>query len=210
MPTSRKLLVSGLEAMGLELTEPQHDKLIEYLQLLLKWNEHFNLTSVRDEQEAVHRHLLDSLACVQYLEGEHYLDVGSGAGLPGIPISIALPDARVDCMDSNGKKTRFIRQAVSDLGLNNVAVIQSRVEEFRFELGYDAVLSRAFSDLPQMLALCGHLCRSGGRFYAMKGVDPREETAVLGKEYIVSQLHKINVPGLEEQRHLVVIERMTK
>lgn len=207
MPLVRQRLEDGLDALNVTLSDMQINLLLGYIKLMIKWNKSFNLTSVRTDVDIIDRHILDSLACLSLLEGERVIDAGSGAGLPGIPIAIARPSIRVACLDSNGKKTRFLRQVKSHLGLENVEVIHSRLEEFRPPVGYDAVLSRALSDLKLMLDQSWHLCIEGGRFYAMKGIMPTEELEVLGGEVSVFAVHRLNVPGIDEQRHLVVIDK---
>lgn len=154
----------------------------------------------------VSHHLLDSLAAVPYFHGEAVLDVGSGGGLPGIPLAIARPEVRVTLIDSIAKKTAFLLQVKAELGLKDLQVITGRVEDFRPEAGFDVVTSRAFSDLREFVALTRHLLNPGGRWLAMKGLYPHEEIALLPVGVKVSADHALRVPGLEASRHLIVLE----
>lgn len=198
------LLKSGLQAMLLELPPPTQAKLLAYLQLLEKWNRHYNLTAVRDPQEMVPRHLLDSLAVLPFLRGPRVIDVGTGAGLPGIPLALARPDFHFTLLDSNIKKISFVRQAIVELGLKNADVTHARVEELDHAT-FDTVLARAFASLPDFLSTAGALCAPGGRILAMKGVFPAEEVAQAGDNYRI-EVKVLTVPGLQAQRHLVLVE----
>lgn len=201
------LLARGIERLGLELDEAARGLLLDYLALLGKWNRAFNLTAVRDPAEMVVKHLLDSLAVAPWLEGERFVDVGAGAGLPGIPLAIAKPAMHFTEIDSNGKKTRFMAQAVRELGLTNVEVHHSRVEAWRVEAPFDGVLSRAFASLADMVTVAGHLCAPGGRLYAMKGQAPDDELVALPRGWRVERIHSLTVPGLDAERCLVVLAR---
>lgn len=181
------------------------EQLSAYLDLLEKWNRAYNLTAVRLRQEMVVRHLLDSLAILPYLRGRCFLDVGSGAGLPGVPLAICLPDREFVLLDSNGKKTRFLFQVCLALGLDNVQVMDSRLESYRPTQPFDGVLSRAFASLPDMVTLCAHLVQSGSCLYAMKGPGPEVETESLRAAGLQVSLERLDVPGLDEQRSLVMI-----
>jgi 16S rRNA (guanine527-N7)-methyltransferase len=198
-------LQRGCEALGLAPDSAQQERLLDYLALLLKWNNAYNLTSVRDPAQMVTRHLLDSLAVAPHLGGGHIIDVGTGAGLPGVPLAIIFPGTRFALLDSNGKKTRFLFQVKTALCLDNMQIHHARVESFRPPELFEAVLSRAFASLADMAAGCGHLLAPAGRLLAMKGAYPEEELAALGPEYKVSAVHVLDVPGLDEQRHLVEI-----
>ncbi|MET0093851.1 MAG: 16S rRNA (guanine(527)-N(7))-methyltransferase RsmG, partial [Sedimenticola sp.] len=167
--TWEKQLTDGLRRMDIDLSEQQQGLLLDYLALLLKWNNAFNLTAVRDPAEMVARQLLDSLSILDMVRGPRVLDVGTGPGLPGIPLAIALPDAHFTLLDSNGKKTRFVQQAKTALGLSNVEVVNGRVESFRPDIPFDTVTSRAFAALPKMVELTRHLVAGGGQLLAMKG-----------------------------------------
>lgn len=177
-----------------------------YLQLLVKWNRAYNLTAVRDPQQMVTRHLLDSLAVVPHLSGERIIDVGSGAGLPGIPLALALPEREFVLLDSNGKKSRFQIQARGELGLHNVAVVNSRVEEYRPDRLFDTVITRAFASVTDILSSSRHLLAPNGEVLAMKGTLPESELETLPHGFQLIETINIKVPGLEqEQRHLLRI-----
>jgi 16S rRNA (guanine527-N7)-methyltransferase len=200
-------LREGLLQLGLDLPSAAQDQLLAYLQLLHKWNRAYNLTAVRDPAQMVSRHLLDSLAVAPLLQGRYFADIGTGAGLPGIPLAIALPEARFTLVDSNGKKIRFVTQAVAELGLPNVEPLQQRVEEWQPPRRFDGVLSRAFASLADMVAACDHLLAPEGCFYALKGQYPTAELSDLPKHYTVSACHTLAVPGETGERHLVTISR---
>jgi 16S rRNA (guanine527-N7)-methyltransferase len=195
----------GCDELKLFPGAAQRQQLMEYLALLSKWNKAYNLTSVRDETQMVTRHLLDSLAIAPFLTGQRFIDVGTGAGLPGVPLAIMCPDREFHLLDSNGKKTRFLFQVKTALGLDNIVVHQARVESFSAAEPYDAVLSRAFASLQDMVHGCRHLLASDGCFLAMKGALPTEELASVHSDFPQSAVYPLRVPGLNEQRHLVVI-----
>jgi 16S rRNA (guanine527-N7)-methyltransferase len=182
-------------------------RLIQYVALLDKWNRVYNLTAVRDNEKAVSVHLLDCLAVVPYLRGTRVLDVGSGAGLPGIPIALARPEIRVTMLDSSHKKTAFLRQALADLQLGNAEIVCERAESWRPARKFDSVISRAFAELPEFVRLTEHLLAPGGLLAAMKGLHPYEEIEKLPREFRVTQVRRLVVPGLEAERHLVLMER---
>jgi len=198
-------LQSGCVQLGLKLDEQQFDALLAYLDLLLKWNKAYNLTAVRDVSQMVMRHLLDSLAVAPLLSAGRSLDVGTGAGLPGVPLAILYPEREFHLLDSNGKKTRFLFQVKTALGLDNMEVHHARVESFQADPLFDTILSRAFASLEDMMQGCGHLLQPEGSFFAMKGIYPTQELDTLALEGIVPVVHPIVVPGLEEQRHVVTI-----
>ncbi len=199
-------LAAGIAALGLALPDGAEAKLLAYLALLDKWNRVYNLTAVRDTERMVSHHLLDSLAAVPYFNGKLVLDVGSGGGLPGIPLAIARPELQVTLIDSIAKKTAFLLQAKAELGLANLNVVTNRVENFRPETGFDVVTSRAFSDLKEFVTLTRHLLKPTGRWLAMKGLYPHEEIALLPVGVKVSVDYELVVPGLEASRHLIVLE----
>jgi len=206
--TDQQQLAAGVAALGLALPDGAEAKLLAYLALLDKWNRVYNLTAVRDTGRMVSHHLLDSLAAVPYFEGETVLDVGSGGGLPGIPLAIARPELQVTLIDSIAKKTAFLLQAKTELGLDNMAVVTGRVEDFRPQAGFDIITSRAFSDLREFATLTRHLLNPGGRWLAMKGLMPHEEIVLLPDWVRVSANIELAVPGLEASRHLIVLERV--
>lgn len=196
-------LEQGLQQAELNLPESVRQKLLDYLALLEKWNKVHNLTAVRDPEEMVTLHLLDSLSVLPYIKAKRLLDVGSGAGLPGIPLAICLPDLQVTVMDSSHKKASFMRQAKAELDIPNLEVVCDRVEKYQPEQLFDIVISRAFSDLAEFVALTRHLCAPGAQWLAMKGVYPYEELAQLKIQ--PSQVVPLLVPGLAAQRHLVFL-----
>ena len=207
----KKRLLDGCKQLSLDeqLLSPQAiDKLLAYHQLLIKWNKAYNLTAVRDPVEMISRHLLDSLAIIPFLQGERWIDVGSGAGLPGIVLAIIFPHKTLHLLDSNGKKTRFLFQVKTELQLANVTVHHSRVEQFQPAEGYDGVLSRAFATLEDMVVGSRQLLNPDGHFYAMKGVYPEDELKQLSasqKRIMVKACHALQIPGEPGQRHLLVI-----
>lgn len=199
------LLQQGCAALQLSVDTHQHERLLGYLALLSRWNQIYNLTAVRDEAQMVTRHLLDSLAIAPYLTGQRFIDVGTGAGLPGIPMALVFPQREFHLLDSNGKKTRFLFQVKTALGLDNMVVHQARVESFRVAEPFDMVLSRAFASLQDMVHGCRHLLAPGGRLLAMKGAHPTRELEAVGRECPEIAVYPLVVPGLGEQRHLVEI-----
>jgi 16S rRNA (guanine527-N7)-methyltransferase len=204
---SDRLLEKGAVELGLALGRGERSMLLQYLALLEKWNQAYNLTAIRDVGRMVTGHLLDCLSIVPYLTGTRMLDAGSGAGFPGIPVAVARPDIQVVLLDSNQKKTAFLRQAVADLRLKNATVVCERVEAWRTGEKFDFIISRAFAEIAEFIALTEHLLAPGGVFAAMKGVYPFEEIERLPPGLRVRQSHALAVPGLEAERHLVLIER---
>ncbi len=198
-------LQQGCAALQLSVDERQQQQLLDYLSLLSRWNQTYNLTAVRDEAQMVTRHLLDSLAIAPYLAGQRFLDVGTGAGLPGVPLAVLFPEREFHLLDSNGKKTRFLFQVKTVLCLDNMVVHHARVGSFQAAKPFDAVLSRAFASLPDMVHGCRHLLAPGGRLLAMKGVQPAQEMQAVSHECAEIVVHSLIVPGLDEQRHLVEI-----
>ena len=196
-------LDNGLQEAGISLSQDAKQKLLDYLDLIQKWNKVHNLTAVRDPEEMVTLHLLDSLSVLPFIEGAHLLDVGSGAGLPGIPLAICKPDLQVTVLDSSHKKASFMRQAKAELGLANLEVICGRVEAYQPPQLFDIVISRAFSDLGEFMQLTRHLGNAGAQWLAMKGVYPFEELAQISIK--PTQVLPLKVPGLEAQRHLVIL-----
>lgn len=203
-------LSDGIEVLGLALPRETQTRMLQYLALIRKWNQVHNLTAVREPEAMLVRHLLDSLAILPHVAGPRIADVGSGAGLPGIPLALARPEWRVTLIETNHKKTAFLQQARIELDLNNVEVMTERVENFHPVDGFDVVISRAFSDLADFASLAGHLCapgNGGGRLVAMKGVYPHEELAQLPAQFMVEKILPVTVPGLEAERHLVLIKQ---
>lgn len=201
-------LAQGLAQMEIALAAPVQEKLLDYLALMIKWNKVHNLTAVRDPEEMVTLHLLDSLAVLPHLQAERLLDVGSGAGLPGIPLAICRPEMQVTVLDSSQKKASFMRQAKAELGIGNLQVVCGRVEQHQPELRYDVIISRAFSDLNLFLNLTTHLGMAGTQWIAMKGVYPHEELAEIDLQ--PSSVVPLRIAGLEAQRHLVFLKRDTE
>ncbi|EGQ7791114.1 TPA: 16S rRNA (guanine(527)-N(7))-methyltransferase RsmG [Vibrio cholerae] len=193
---------------SLTVTEQQREQLVGYVQLLDKWNKAYNLTSVRDPMEMLVKHILDSLVVSPHLVGERFIDVGTGPGLPGIPLAIMHPDKEFVLLDSLGKRIRFLKQVIHDLKINNVLPVQSRVEEFDPESGFDGVLSRAFASMTDMVNWCQHLPKpNGGVFLALKGVRPDDEISLLPEWCSVTDIKALQVPELEGERHLVILSR---
>lgn len=198
-----------LSATPLQLTLEQKKAQLHYLTLLNHWNKAYNLTAVRQPEQMLSRHIMDSLSVAPFLQGERLLDVGSGAGLPGIPLAIAQPERQLTLLDSAGKRTRFLTHIRQQLGLKNVTVIQSRAENFRPALPFDGILSRAFASLSTLLNQCHPLLGSNGRFYAMKGKLAAEELSEITPGFSVTEIIPLRVPGLfNEDRHLVVIKKI--
>jgi len=204
--TAQAQLAAGIAALGLVLPDGAAPRLLAYLALLDKWNRVYNLTAVRDTERMVSHHLLDSLATVPFFQGGRVLDVGSGGGLPGIPLAIARPSLQVTLIDSVAKKTAFLTQAKMELGLDNVNVVTGRVEDYRPETKFDLITSRAFSDLEEFVTLTRPLLDPAGRWFAMKGLYPHGELALLPDNVKVSANHVLDVPGLDATRHLIVLE----
>ena len=202
METCRKILVSGLEALNLSIAEDKVGQLLGFIKLLEKWNKAYNLTAIRDREDMVRLHLLDSLAIVPFIEGKRVIDIGTGAGLPGIPLAIYLPDIEFVLLDSNAKKTRFVQQAIIDLKLGNVSVCHNRVEQYHPEKGFDTAITRAFAGLSDIVQLTAHLLNKDGVLLAMKGQAPE----VLELESALTTLIPVNVPGITAERCLVRIQ----
>lgn len=196
-----------VQLLGLEASAKQLALFEQYLLLLKKWNKAFNLTAIRDLPTMLELHLVDSLAIAKFIEGESFIDVGTGPGLPGIPLAILMPDKSFHLLDSNGKKTRFLQQAKSELGLENIHVVNTRVEQYQPEQSFDAVLSRAFAKCADMLEGSEHLCKSGGKFYAMKAQVEQIELQAIKKPY---KVQAVNWPGSQVERQLVIIDHISE
>lgn len=206
-PVWQRQLDEGLTQMDIKLDAGQQRQLLAFLALLAKWNKAFNLTAVRDEREMVSRQLLDSLSILSFVTTHHLLDAGAGGGLPGIPLAITLPDTHFTLLDSNGKKTRFLKQCVLELELRNVDVIHSRAEVYQPVELFTQISSRAFTALDNQVSWCDHLLAGNGEFLAMKGQYPDDEVAALGRGWQVNSSHKLAVPGVEGERSLLIIGR---
>ena len=201
----RQRLSAGIRDLHLTLDAAAIERLLDYVDLLVRWNAAYNLTAVRDPAEMVPRHLLDSLAILPHVAGATLADLGSGAGLPGIPLAIAAPEREIQLVDSNGKKARFLREAVRRLALAKTRVAESRVE--RVEGTFDCITARAFASLGDMLAWGGHLLAREGRWLALKGRFPDEELAAVPAGFRVEKVVALAVPGLAAERHLVIVRR---
>lgn len=203
-------LARGIQTLGLDIDAATQQRLLDYLALLAKWNKAYNLTAVRDVDEMVSRHLLDSLSIIPSFEaagGERWLDVGSGGGMPGIPLAILFPGKFLTLLDSNGKKTRFLTQVKLELKLDNLQVIHSRVEAFQPEQPFNGIVSRAFSSLEDFTNWTRHLGDTQTNWLAMKGVHPSDELAALPEDFRVEAERALAVPGCQGQRHLLILRR---
>ena len=205
-------LAEGIAALGLALPQETVDRLLAFGELLLKWNKVYNLTAIRNPQEVITHHLLDSLAVLPHLGAVNRLaDIGSGGGLPGVVLAIVHPGLIVTSIETVGKKASFQQQAKIELGLGNFGVFNKRVEQVQADAlpggAADGVISRAFSSLADFVNLSGHLVAEGGALYAMKGVNPADEVAALPAGWTVTETHALTVPGLDAERHLLVIRR---
>ncbi|MDX1346028.1 MAG: 16S rRNA (guanine(527)-N(7))-methyltransferase RsmG [Sedimenticolaceae bacterium] len=198
-------LTRGASQLGIELDKATAEKLLAYLDLLYKWNRAYNLTAIRDEKEAVALQLLDSLSILPFIGDGPLLDIGSGGGLPGIPIAICRPEQPTTLLDSNGKKTRFLKQARLELGLENVQVIHERIENWHPGTLPKIITSRAFASLAQILDWCRHLLTPETRLVAMKGQYPQEELDEIREENLGIETRKVAIPGIDAQRHIVII-----
>ena len=204
MNNCRSQLEQGLDALALQLDAAQIDSLLNFIQLIVKWNKAYNLTAIRDPTEMVACHLLDSVAILPYLRAPRIADIGTGAGLPGIPLAICHPDWHFTLLDSNSKKTRFVQQAALELKLKNVSVVHSRVELFKPETLFSTVICRAFAAMPDIWQTTAHLLAADGLLLAMKGKQPDQELAELNIAYRIAPL---NVPGIDADRCLVLLEK---
>lgn len=197
-------LASGVAEMGLPVSAEMQQSLLSYLALLAKWNKVYNLTAVRNPLEMVTMHVLDSLSVLPYIKGRRLLDVGSGGGLPGIVLAICLPELQVVTIDTVQKKAIFMRQVKGELALDNLEVVHARVEAYEAEAPFDMIISRAFSEVDQFMALTQHLLAEDGHWFAMKGVSPKAELDALK---VSGEVYPLSVAGLDAERHLAVIEK---
>ncbi|HTD03114.1 16S rRNA (guanine(527)-N(7))-methyltransferase RsmG [Undibacterium sp.] len=203
------MLADGVKALALPINNDQIDNMISYLTLLSKWNSVYNLTAVRDPREMVRQHLLDSLSAAHaFKDAGNVLDVGAGGGLPGMILAITYPGVRISMIDTVSKKTAFLTQAKTELGLANVSVHTGRVEALQVAQKFDVITSRAFSELNNFVNWSGHLLAEGGQFIAMKGVAPDAEIERLPAGWQVTAVEPLRVPGLDAERHLVYIQRI--
>ena len=206
----RTALLSGITDLSLTVDNTAIDLLLAYHQLLIKWNKAYNLTAVRDPMQMVSRHLLDSLSLIPYIDGQRFIDVGTGAGLPGIILAITFPERQFDLLDSNGKKTRFLNQVKMELELSNITIHQCRVEQYHPQQAYDGILSRAFATLADMVNGSQHLLSPKGKFYAMKGLYPHQELSDMEKAYKVEACHSLHIPNEEGERCLLILSKVSQ
>lgn len=200
-------LEAGCSALGLSITEQQSQQLLTYIALIEKWNKAYNLTAIKSVDEMLGLHLLDSLSVAPHITQNRLIDVGTGAGLPGIPLAIVLPQKHFTLLDTNSKRTRFMLQAKGELGLDNISVVKSRVEEYQEPEPFEAVLSRAFASLIDMINGCEHLLTHKGMYLAMKGLEPTEEYPLLPDSAKLVEVKPLVVPEVSAQRHLVLVEK---
>ncbi len=202
MEACRNILISGLKTLNLSFKPEQIEQLLAFIKLIAKWNKAYNLTAVRNNEDMARLHILDSLAILPHIEGKRVIDIGTGAGLPGIPLAIFLPEVEFVLLDSNAKKTRFVQQVILELKLKNVSVIHSRVEDYQPKLGFDIITTRAFTNLADMVKMTAHLLSPDGVLLAMKGLIPEAELAEINAK---TTLIPIKVPEVEAERCLVRI-----
>ncbi|HKS93784.1 MAG TPA: 16S rRNA (guanine(527)-N(7))-methyltransferase RsmG [Gammaproteobacteria bacterium] len=202
-----RLLETGMAELGLKLPTDAPAMLCSYIEVLQQWNRKYNLTAVRAPAQIVSRHILDSLAAAPWVHGTRVLDVGTGAGLPGIPLAVAFPERHFTLLDSHGKKTRFVTHAATVLGLRNVEVVQARVETYRAPEPFATVITRAFAALGEFLGVSAHLGAAGTRWLAMKGAPPADELQALPAGFRLVAVHALKVPGLDAARCVVEVER---
>lgn len=195
-----------LNEANIALSVEQKQLLLGYIQLLTKWNKAYNLTSVRDPIQMLSRHILDSIVVSPYLQGNQFIDVGTGPGLPGIPLAIIKPECQFTLLDSLGKRVRFLKQVQFELGLKNILPVQHRVEDYTNQQ-FDGVISRAFASLQDMVSWCQHLLNENGRFYAMKGIYPKSEIEDIKMLAIVESVKELDVAGTEGKRHLIILQK---
>ncbi|MFT2092802.1 16S rRNA (guanine(527)-N(7))-methyltransferase RsmG [Paraglaciecola sp. 2405UD69-4] len=199
------LLRKSIKNTLLNVSEQQQELLIDYILMVNRWNKAFNLTSIREPEKMVIKHIVDSIVVAPYLDKTHYIDVGTGPGLPGIPLAIMCPDKHFVLLDSLGKRVRFMKQVAHELGIKNIEPVQSRVEDYIPNHKIDGVLSRAFASLKDMLHWCQHLVDSHGVYLALKGQLPLDELEELPSGFTLQETIKLDVPGLDGERHIVKI-----
>lgn len=201
------MLKSGAEQLGVPLSDDAARKMLRVLDELDEWNQKMNLTAIRDRSQQLTKHLLDSLSVIQHLHGSRVIDIGTGAGFPGLPLAIALPEMHFTLLDSTAKKLKFIDHVCALAAIENVETVHSRAEAFQPKYRYDVVISRAVGAVDTFVKWAGHLCVGGGRLLAMKGRYPTDELTTLPSGWKLATVHRLSVPGLDEERHLVEICR---
>jgi len=204
--TNDSLWQSGLKTLDCKPSDAQFDQLQQYVAILKRWNKTYNLTAVRETQDMIPLHIFDSLVVADFIKGENCLDVGSGAGLPTIPLAIMQPDRQFTSLDTNGKKTRFVQQVIIELGLKNANVAQARIENWQAPNTFDAIISRAFSSVYDFVTASSQHLSESGTLYAMKGQYPEGEIQYLPKQYSLMQSHSLDVPFVDGERHLLEID----
>jgi 16S rRNA (guanine527-N7)-methyltransferase len=204
---SRDILMSGAAELGIPLSADQADRLLRLLDELDDWNQRMNLTAIRERGQQITKHLLDSLAVHSHLRGTRIADIGTGAGFPGLPLAVAMPQLELTLIDSTAKKLKFVEHAAQTLGLHNVQTAHTRAENFRPKERFDCVVSRAVGPIETFVKWSGHLCVGGGRLLAMKGRYPTDELTTIPSGWKLAAVHRLNIPGLDEQRHLVELCR---
>ena len=200
-------LAGFCQQLPFDVSEDKQQMLIKFLEMVHKWNKAYNLTSVRDPLDMVAVHLVDSIAVTPFVQGKRFIDVGTGPGLPGVPLSIMLPDSHFVLLDSLGKRIRFLKQVAFELKLANIEPVQSRVENYTSEQGFDGVITRAYASIEDMLSSCEHLVEQNGQFIALKGQYPEQEIQSIPEGFALQQSNVIDVPGLEAQRHVIMIQK---
>ena len=203
-------IIEASNKIGIIVSPEQNEQLIQYLELLIKWNKAYNLTAIRDPEEMFIKHIVDSLSIAPFIKGESILDVGTGPGLPGIPMAIMFPSKHFSLLDSNGKKTRFLVQTKMSLELSNIEVFNVRVEKLASNKLFDQIMSRAFTALDNMVQLCKHLLTPNGEFLAMKGLIPKDEIAMVDSDYRIVSITPLKVPGCMDQRHLITVKKNSR
>jgi len=196
-------LRQGLSQLKLSMPGNQQDRLLAFLDFVKKWNRSYNLTAITDMEEMISHHVLDSLSIAPYLTGKRIIDIGTGAGFPGVPLALYFPEKQFTLLDSNGKKTRFLVQAKAEFSLDNIEIVHSRAESYRTEICFDAIIFRAVKSIWEMIDKTKHLCCENGQFFAMKASYPTEELKAMTNPVSV---HKLQVPGLNAERHLIIVE----
>ena len=204
---SLDVLMSGAAQLGIALSSAQAGQLLRLLDELDDWNQRMNLTAIRERGQQITKHLLDSLAVHSYLRGAQVADIGTGAGFPGLPLAVALPQHHFTLIDSTAKKLKFVEHAAQTLGLNNVQTVHTRAENYRAKERFDCIVSRAVGPIETFVTWSGHLCVGGGRLLAMKGRYPTEELEKIPSGWKLAAVHRLNIPALDEQRHLVELCR---